>query len=187
MNGLSDFIQDNWYELGSLIAQFAIVAMLFWYGRMWLRLRHAPEEQPEPSEAKPKTVKASAPSIPVSQRKPEPEPEPYEIPAYPAVRQQETERAARSYEFPASTRASLQEMEQTARRYEIPPAFAAPEPTAAGHGGVGRMLSPLPEAEVSQADPVRQPRGQRTGLLRAMIKWLREPMNAPRRVARPAA
>lgn len=204
MNGISDFIQDNWYELGSLIAQFAIAAMFFWYGRMWLRRERASEEQPEPSAGKANTAAASVPAM---TREPETAAEPYEIPAYAAARQREQEPELRPHgfsafalgsdgetgrgarpEFPPSTRASLQEMEQTARRYEIPPpVFAAPEPVAAGHGGVGRMLSPLPEADAPQAEPVRQPRSQRTGVVRAVIKWLRGPMYSSRRVVKRAA
>lgn len=204
MNGITDFIQDNWYELCSVTAQFAIVAILLWYGRLALRLRSASDEQPEPVERKPKAATASAV---VSQREPEPKAEPYEIPAYAAARQREPERAHKSngfsafalasereaereerpQEFPASTRLSLQEIEQTAKRYEIPPVFAAPEPIAAGHGGVGRMLSPLPDADAAEAEPIKQARVQRTGVFRATIKWLRGPMRAPRRVSRPAA
>src|SRR5690348_4422426 len=134
MNGIIDFISDNWYELCSVIAQFSIVAVLLWYGRMGLRLRPASEEQPEPAERNRKSASVSAP---VAQRESEADGEPYEVPAYAAARQREPEpshkpngfsafalasdREAERDEFPASTRVSLQEMEQTARRYEIPP------------------------------------------------------------------
>jgi len=33
MGDLSDFLQDNWFELGSLIAQFGILAVIAWYAR----------------------------------------------------------------------------------------------------------------------------------------------------------
>lgn len=199
MNGIIDFISDNWYELCSLIAQFSIVAVLLWYGRIGLRLRPASEEQPEPAGRKRNVANVSAP---VAQREPKMDGESYEVPAY-AARQREPEpshkpngfsafalasdREAERDEFPASTRVSLQEMEQTARRYEIPPVFAAPDRVAAGHGGVGRMLSPLPETDAAEAEPIERPRAQRTGILRATIKWLRGPMHAPRRVSRPVA
>lgn len=166
MNGIGDFIQDNWYELGSLIAQFGIVLILFWYGRMWLKLRGVSEEQAEPGEAKPKNSMRLSPAMP-QQFEPEPEPEPYEAPAF--------------------AHASQREPEPRVRPYEIPPVFAAPGPIAAGHGGVGRMLSPMPEAPAMQAEPVRRQPRQRTGMFRAVIKWLREPIHTPRRVARRAA
>lgn len=196
MNGIIDFIQDNWYELCSVTAQFAIVAILLWYGRLALRLRPASEEQAEPSERRPNAAEASV----------APQREPYEAPAYAEARQREPEPELKAHgfsafalasdgdrqpdvrpQFPASTRVSLQELEQTARRYEIPPVFAAPERVAAGHGGVGRMLSPLPEGDTDEAEPIERPRVQRTGVLRATIKWLRGPMHAPRRVSRPVA
>ena len=171
MNSIGDFIQDNWYEMGSLTAQFGIVVILFWYGRMGLRLRPASEGQPEPGEGK---LKASIGPAAAAQQRPEaelelePEPEPYQVPSYAAARQREPE--------------------QRLRPYEIPPVFTAPERTAAGHGGVGRMLSPLPESAEVQAEPVRRrERRQQAGILRATIKWLREPINAPRRVPRRAA
>lgn len=173
MNGISDFIQDNWYELGSLIAQFSIVAALLWYGRFGWKGRSEPLRQPELSPGTANAAAASAAALarePVSGPEPhgipahaaaslrnaEPAPKSYETPAYTAVQQREANREAEPYDFPASTRASLQEIEQTARRYEIPPVFAVPtqKATAAGHGGVGRMLSPLPEPEASQAEPV---------------------------------
>ena len=37
MGDLSDFLQDNWFELGSLIAQFGILAVIAWYARTKLR------------------------------------------------------------------------------------------------------------------------------------------------------
>lgn len=213
MNGISDFIQDNWYELGSLIAQFSIVAALLWYGRFGWKGRSESVRQPELSPGMANAAAASAAALarePVSGPEPEPHSIParaaaslrnaepaaksYETPAYTAAQQREAKREANReaepYDFPASTRASLQEIEQTARRYEIPPVFAVPtqKATAAGHGGVGRMLSPLPEPEASQAEPVRQQRGQQqTGIVRAVIKWLRGPMYTTRRIVRRAA
>lgn len=38
MGTLSDFLQDNWFELGSLIAQFGILAVIAWYVRMKLSI-----------------------------------------------------------------------------------------------------------------------------------------------------
>jgi len=37
MGDLSDFLQDNWFELGSLIAQFGILAVIAWYARTKLK------------------------------------------------------------------------------------------------------------------------------------------------------
>lgn len=212
MNGISDFIQDNWYELGSLIAQFSIVAALLWYGRFGWKGRSEPVRQPELSPGMANAAAASAAALarePVSGPEPEPHSIParataplsnaepaaksYETPAYTAAQQREAKREANReaepYDFPASTRASLQEIEQTARQYDIPPVFTVPtqKATAAGHGGVGRMLSPLPEPEASQAESVRRQRSQQTGIVRAVIKWLRGPMYTTRRVVRRAA
>ena len=38
MGDLSNFLQDNWFELGSLIAQFGILAVIAWYARTQLRM-----------------------------------------------------------------------------------------------------------------------------------------------------
>ena len=38
MGDLSNFLQDNWFELGSLIAQFGILAVIAWYAQTKLRM-----------------------------------------------------------------------------------------------------------------------------------------------------
>jgi hypothetical protein len=47
MGYLSDFLQDNWFELGSLVAQFGILAVIAWYARMKLRVPTASHRKVE--------------------------------------------------------------------------------------------------------------------------------------------
>jgi hypothetical protein len=117
MGDPSDFLQDNWFELGSLIAQFGILTVIAWYARTKLRI----------------------PTI--SQRKVEPAP----------------------------------------TLSEAPDEFAPREPVAAGYGGVGRMLSPMPATPSLETVPSGA-RAQRTSPWRAMIQWLRTPMTFGTRV-----
>ena len=45
MNEIYNWIQSNWYELGSLLFQGAIVLTLGWFGRTALRTMRASQEQ----------------------------------------------------------------------------------------------------------------------------------------------
>jgi hypothetical protein len=47
MNEINDWIQTNWFELGSLLIQFAILATVAWYGRKALRILVASRHQNE--------------------------------------------------------------------------------------------------------------------------------------------
>ncbi len=47
MSELSDWVQTNWYELGSLLVQAAILAALLWYGRKTLKTIGASQQQME--------------------------------------------------------------------------------------------------------------------------------------------
>lgn len=47
MNDLSDWIQSNWFELGSLLVQSAVLLTLAWYGRKVLRILAAPNNHSE--------------------------------------------------------------------------------------------------------------------------------------------
>jgi hypothetical protein len=40
----SDWVQSNWFQLGSLLVQFGILATLAWYGRSILRIIRAWDE-----------------------------------------------------------------------------------------------------------------------------------------------
>jgi len=57
MSEISDWIQGNWFALGSLLVQCAILATLFWYGRKVLGTLQASlnqaevPQQPSPSNA----------------------------------------------------------------------------------------------------------------------------------------
>ena len=57
MSEISDWIQGNWFALGSLLVQCAILATLFWYGRKVLEALQASlnqaevPQQPPPSNA----------------------------------------------------------------------------------------------------------------------------------------
>ncbi len=50
MGDLSDFLQDNWFELGSLIAQFGILAVIAWYARTQLGIPTASHRKVEPAK-----------------------------------------------------------------------------------------------------------------------------------------
>ncbi len=47
MSELSDWVQTNWYDLGSLLVQTAILAALVWYGRKTLKTIGASQQQME--------------------------------------------------------------------------------------------------------------------------------------------
>jgi hypothetical protein len=47
MGEMSDWIQSNWFELGSFLVQFAMLATLAWYGRNVLRMLVATYDQNE--------------------------------------------------------------------------------------------------------------------------------------------
>jgi hypothetical protein len=47
MSEISDWIQSNWFEMGSLLIQCAILATLAWYGRKVLRILMASHDQNE--------------------------------------------------------------------------------------------------------------------------------------------
>jgi hypothetical protein len=125
MGDLSDFLQNYWFELGSLIAQFGILVVIAWYARTSLRAGGVPQRQ--------------------------------------AVR-------------------------PVAARSEAQPEFepAEPESAPAVYGGVGRMLSPMPDAPALHSEAAAPRRVKRTNPWRAMIKWLRAPMTIGTR-ARSAA
>ena len=41
---LSDWVQSNWFQLGSLLVQFGVLATIAWYGRGILRIIKAWDE-----------------------------------------------------------------------------------------------------------------------------------------------
>jgi hypothetical protein len=47
MSEMSDWIKSNWFELGSLLVQCAVLATLAWYGRKVLRILSASYDQLE--------------------------------------------------------------------------------------------------------------------------------------------
>lgn len=49
MGDLFDWIQSYWFELGSLTAQFAILAVVVWYARTTLRILTTSQRQAEPN------------------------------------------------------------------------------------------------------------------------------------------
>ena len=140
MSDLTDWIQSNWFELASLTAQSAILAVLVWYARTVLG-----------------DSTTSQPS-----RQVEREPQPSEAPNFSGV--------SPSY----ST------------------SYAPAEAQPAGFGGVGRMLSPMPEPQMQHATDASYQRGERTNPWHAMVRWLKAPMTnrtpvAWRRVTRQAS
>lgn len=53
MDPITEWVQDNWYDLGSLLAQAAIAVILAWYGRKALRLLGTSTASHEAQEASP--------------------------------------------------------------------------------------------------------------------------------------
>jgi hypothetical protein len=47
MSEISDWIQTNWFEIGSFLVQCAVLATLAWYGRKVLRILMASYDQNE--------------------------------------------------------------------------------------------------------------------------------------------
>ena len=47
MSEISDWIQSNWFELGSILVQCAVLATLAWYGRKAVRILMASYDQIE--------------------------------------------------------------------------------------------------------------------------------------------
>jgi len=66
MGGLSDFLQDNWFELGSLIAQFGILAVIAWYARTQLRIPTLSQRRVEPAPTLSEAPEEFAPREPVT-------------------------------------------------------------------------------------------------------------------------
>lgn len=188
MNDLSDWIQSNWYEAGSLVAQFAIVAVLVWYGRKALEILSGSER-----EARVGVERGEAPSSFAAAR-PEPEAAGYgsvgrmlsETPE-PAV---QGGLAARHVERSNSWEAVVKWLRTPMKKQAVkgpqpaPDATESePEPTPAGHGGVGRMLSPLPEVPAEQSETVAYRYVKQGGPWHAMVNWLKTPMNGRQTVA----
>jgi hypothetical protein len=64
VNEMSDWIQSNWFELGSLLVQCAILATLAWYGRKTLRILRDPQNQGATLERlRPLTATAEQPTL----------------------------------------------------------------------------------------------------------------------------
>jgi hypothetical protein len=237
MNDISDFIQSYWFELASLTAQFAILAVLVWYARARLRMFAATECEvkpaPKPADAStvvvrldPKLEPEAQPVRPASLGRsswPVPERSMSSV-AQPSIAStahaiMESPGAAQVaappkpkrsgpgpmraivnwLRAPVHTRArkprrvaAAPESIATAPQHVMAPALAMSmvppaeaEAYAAGHGGVGRMLSPVPEAVAQQSEAVIHRPVKRNGPIRGFINWLRAPMYS-RPVPRPA-
>lgn len=63
MSEMSDWIQSNWFELGSLLVQCAILATLAWYGRKTLGILRASQLSNATAD-RPTAQEAAAPSGP---------------------------------------------------------------------------------------------------------------------------
>lgn len=68
MGSLSDFLQDNWFELGSLIAQFGIFAVIAWYVRTKLRIATTSHRETEPATIGSEPVDEFVPHEPAAQK-----------------------------------------------------------------------------------------------------------------------
>ncbi|HXW57441.1 MAG TPA: hypothetical protein VEJ67_16940 [Candidatus Cybelea sp.] len=185
MNDIIDFIQNYWFELASLTAQFSILAVLTWYARA--RLRMAARSEPEARRAARPAVAVAFPT-PMDSELAEDE-------AFTGLESRGPQLAAYPSSPVSQSRGGplrglidwLQapvSIREAKRRHASGPAT---ESQAPGHGGVGRMLSPLPQAPLDESEAVIEPSPERAGLLRGMIRWLRAPMytrTAPRQVTR---
>jgi len=116
MSDLTDFLQGYWFELGSLIAQFGILAVIAWYARTSLRI----------------------------------------------------------------TAASQRRAETAATRVETRIELSPTEERVAAYGGVGRMLSPLPEAPELETEPRGYRHAERIHRWRAMVAWFQAPIGSGR-------
>ncbi len=128
MSDMIDWIQSNWYELGNLAVQLAMLAVVVSYGRKALRIL----------------------ALPLA-----------------------TSRTASQAQVEL-----LQDLQKLSeKRGSRPP--AQPEPVV--YGGVGRMLSPMPEAPAGiHAEPAVLARSEVISPWRALVAWLQTPMgNAP--------
>jgi hypothetical protein len=65
MNPMSEWLRDNWFDFGSLLAQCAIAVTLAWYGRKALRILSASTAHAYQEEASPglSLLNASAPRL----------------------------------------------------------------------------------------------------------------------------
>ena len=137
MSEMIDWIQSNWYELGNLAVQFAMLAVVVSYGRKALRIL----------------------ALPLA-----------------------TSRAA--------SQAQVELLQDLQKRSETRGSRPPAEPESTAYGGVGRMLSPMPEAPAgSHAEPAVLARSEGISPWRALVAWLQAPMgNHPgpawRRVSR---
>jgi hypothetical protein len=65
MSEISDWIQSNWFELGSILVQVAVLATLAWYGRKALKILMASYDEMEAMRSL--WVSKLAPEQPVAQ------------------------------------------------------------------------------------------------------------------------
>jgi hypothetical protein len=188
MSDLIDWIQSYWYELASLTAQIAIAAALWWYGRKALRMLAGAE----------RTTGSIARASAFVGAGPEPQASGFggvgrmlsETPAATAHPNEATTRRVTKRDDP--WHAVIKWLRMPMRQPRAKRVAAAnkpgaavfvprdPEPVMAGHGGVGRMLSPLPErpeAPVQQNEFVSYRLVKRSGPWQAIVNWLRAPIN----------
>jgi hypothetical protein len=181
MNDFTDFIQDYWFELASLTAQFSILAVLAWYARTRIRMLAASEQEAQPA-ARSASAAAVVPMQIDAQVAGQEEfagtvsqgPQPAAYPTA-AAGQQRAKRTGPLHQAMKWLQAPVNTRSTRPRRISVP-LVPAPESYAPGHGGVGRMLSPLPEESLPQGQAIVQPSLEHVGLLRGIIRWLRAPM-----------
>jgi hypothetical protein len=201
MSDIFDWIQSYWFELGSLTAQFAILAVVVWYARTSLRILAASQRQAEPATRPSEAPAAFAvteepapahggvgrmlsamPEAPVLQA---------ELVAASRVKRvspwQATINWLRAPMYkPTNQRiltASQRQAEPAVRPSEASAAFAVTAEPAPVYGGVGRFLSPMPAATARESEPVAPQRVNRVGHWQAMINWLRAPIGSGSRSA----
>lgn len=206
MSDMISWIQSNWYELGNLAVQFAMLAVVVSYGRKALRIlalplttsRAASQAQVELLEdlqklAEPRgsgphaEPEAAAHSRAGRMVSPIPE-APEGSHAEPAVLSH-NEGISSWRALVTWLQAPMENRPGPAWRRVSRPVVSA-EPEAVAYGGVGRMLSPMPEAPAgNQAEPAMLSHNKGISPWRALVAWLQAPMgNRPgpawRRVSR---
>lgn len=201
MSDIFDWIQSYWFELGSLTAQFAILAVVVWYARKSLKIQTSAQrqfvpatrpaeapatialaEEPSPAYGGVGHVLSAPPAAPVLQAEPVAPPRVKRASGWQAMmtwlRTPWHEQANRRI-APASQRRA----EPSARPVEAAASFAPVEQSSPIYGGIGRLLSPVPAAPVLQAEPVAPRHIRRISPWHAMINWLRAPMGSGSRSA----
>ena len=187
MSDIFAWIQSNWYELGNLTVQFAMLVVVLSLGRKALRILALPlTASRAASQAQVELLEDLQKLSETRGSQPPAEPEALAgSHAEPAVF---AHKDAPWHALEAWLQAPMGNRPGPVWRRVTRQVPAEPEP--ASYGGVGRMLSPMPEAPASShPEPPALVRSEGISPWRALVAWLQAPMgNRPgpawRRVSR---